>query len=139
MGSLSSYLQVVIYVYVCRYAGMLKTHKQNLIPENEFHIREERVKAQQSDAKEKEKEKDSGKSEKQSATAAASSKAEVGRSEKSSTTATSSAAFGLVANLLPRADLRTYIYSLQYDDVMVWRSTVQTPYLNAVEFGELLS
>lgn len=33
------------------YAGKLKTHKTKLIPESEFHIREERVKAQQSDHK----------------------------------------------------------------------------------------
>ena len=32
-----------------RYAGMLKSHKQNLVPESEFHIREERVKAQKTD------------------------------------------------------------------------------------------
>ena len=38
-----------------RYAGKLKVHKPNLIPESEFHIREERVKAQQSDSREKEK------------------------------------------------------------------------------------
>lgn len=57
------YCSVLCYLYMCRYAGMLKTHKQNLIPENEFHIREERVKAQQSDAKEKEREKESTKSE----------------------------------------------------------------------------
>ena len=37
-----------------RYAGKLKTHKQNLIQESDFHIREERVKAQQSDQKDKE-------------------------------------------------------------------------------------
>lgn len=36
-----------------RYAGKLKLHKPNLIPESEFHIREERVKAQQSDNREK--------------------------------------------------------------------------------------
>ena len=32
-----------------RYAGMLKSHKQNLVPESDFHIREERVKAQKTE------------------------------------------------------------------------------------------
>ena len=36
-----------------RYAGMLKTHKPNLVPESEFHNREERVKAQQSESENK--------------------------------------------------------------------------------------
>lgn len=37
----------------CSYAGMLKTHKLNLVPESDFHNREERVKAQQSESESK--------------------------------------------------------------------------------------
>ncbi|XP_064404641.1 THO complex subunit 2-like isoform X2 [Halichondria panicea] len=40
-----------LYTLALGCAGKLKAHKPNLIPEAEFHIREERVKAQQSDHK----------------------------------------------------------------------------------------
>jgi THO complex subunit 2 len=38
-----------LYALAIGYAGMLKLHKQNLVPEADFHIREERVKAQKTE------------------------------------------------------------------------------------------
>ena len=51
MGSVCLFFFLWSYYFGCSYAGMLKTQRQNLIMENEFHIKEERVKAQQSSVK----------------------------------------------------------------------------------------
>ena len=53
MPPIISALETDAVHFVCSYAGMLKNHKQNLVPEAEFHNREERLKSQQTETESK--------------------------------------------------------------------------------------